>query len=666
MLRTDGLVKVLDFGLAKIAGVPLIASDNITHAAPTDPLLSAAGLVMGTLAYMSPEQAAGEPVDARSDIWSLGVVMFEFFYERKPFKGNTAGEMLASMQEKDQETFIGTLPGGLEKVICRAMRRDPDERYQDAADMLSGIKAVRKIWPDDNSIGSTRKIDTAGKDDTEGRAVRSSAARWSGPRAIMIGILFLAAAIASVTAYFYNGKDPVPVNTVAVLPFDNATGDLESEYLSDALADSLIDELSKLSGVKVIARGSSFRFKGTEFDYQKIGRELSVRALLNGRVTKQDDKLNVRAELIDVTDNSQIWGGQFDGRPADLIKIQGEILRQIAAKLNLGLTGSEQRRLAERDQADPRAYELLQKGHFYRAKSGAENSKKAIELFLQALVIDSNYGSAYASLAGSYLYLGQNGFQDPIEMTQKARAAAERAIELDDNLAEAHLAMAGVCRLDWDWVGAEREYKRAIELNPNLAAVHFGYSFFLTTQARHDEAAAEMRLGRELDPLKSTINSDIAYGFYFARQYDRALEQYNISIELDPASGGGHYGRALTYSAQGRIKEAISGYRDMLRIGGDHAGVRCYLGSALARDGQLGEAKAILRGLENNTAYVSPLELAILYVGLGERNKALAALERAYDEHDSQIQYLLVEPNFDSLRSEPRFTALLSKVSLPV
>lgn len=653
MLRPDGLAKVLDFGLAKAIEDSYSSLDLASNVVPAEPQLSTAGLVMGTLAYMSPEQAAGEPVDARADIWSLGVVMFELFYRRKPFPCDTVRQMRELLQADSQYSQVESLPGGLEKVISKALRKDPRDRYQDAATMLSEIKAV-----------ISRKADQIKFIDLH--ANQKVRTKSLGFNTILVSIALFVVFLAVVGGYFYNDTKPIPVETIAVLPFQNETGDPELEYLSDALSEALIDELSQLTGIKVIARDSAFNFRGGRLDLPKAGQDLGVQAVVTGRVTKSNNKLNVRAQLTDVNNNSQIWGGSFDRKLSDLFQIQGEMLRGIAAKLRLELTGNTQRQLAEGNKADPIAYEMLVKGHFYRAKGGTENSKKAIDLYLQALAIDKNYGSAYASLAGTYLYLGQNGLLDPKEMTRKARTAAERALELDENSAEAHLAMAGIRRLDWNWAGAEDEYRRAIELNPNLAAVRFGYSFFLTTQGRHDEAVTQMRLGRELDPLKSSVYANIAYGFYFARQYDKALEQYNINIELDPTNGGGYYGRGLTLAAQGRLKEAISDYREMLRLSGDHSGVRCFLGSALARDGQLREAKAILRRLENGAAYVSPFELAILYVAVGQRSKALDALERAYEENDSQIQYLLVEPGFDDIRSDSRFISLLRNVSLPI
>ncbi len=650
MLRGDGLVKVLDFGLAKIVGEASISTAGMQQNAGSDRNLSAPGLVMGTAAYMSPEQAAGQGVDARSDIWSLGVVMFELFYGHKPFRGDSHGVLTAAFDPDEPESLDPPLPNELKAIISRALQRAPSDRYQSAADLLSDLRKAAGVR-DDHDLRAADHLETS----------RPATGSYRSA-AIGVAAVFLAV-VAAGFYYYFGGTSSADINTIAVLPFENTTGDPDTEYLSDGLADTLINALSQTQGVKVIARGSSFQLKGQEKDLQKIGQELGVQAVLTGRLTRRDGIVSVSAELVDVTDKTRIWGGQFDRKPDQFAEIQDEIVRQIFSKIGPRLANGASVPTQSRKH-DPQAYELLLKGHFYRAKGGAEPSKKAIELYLQAAAIDPEYAPAYAAMAGTYLYLGQNGLQDPVEMMAKARTAAARSIELDEASAEGHLAMAGVRRTDWDWAGAEGEYKKAIALNPNLAAVHFGYSFFLTTQGRHGEAAAEIKRGRDLDPLRAAINADIAYGFYFARQYEKAIEHYEIGIELDPANGANYYGRAFTNAALGRDKAAIDGYRDMLRLSGDHTGVQCYLGAALARDGQMQEAKVILRRLENGREYVSPVEFALLYIGMGEREKALASLERAYEERDSQIQYLLVEPNFDSIRSDARFVALLKKVGL--
>ncbi len=445
------------------------------------------------------------------------------------------------------------------------------------------------------------------------------------------------------------------------MPFENESGDTEGEYLSDGMSEALINELSQLQNVKVIARGSSFKYKGQNTDIQRVARELGVQAIMTGKVSLRDGMLNVNAELVNASDNSQIWGGSFVRRRSELEQIHRDIVRQIGVSLNL-LPAKSGQQVA---QADPQAYELLLKGRYSHSKSTEEGAKKAIEYFEQAIAIDPNYALAHAAMASSYLYLGANGFDAPNESMERAEIAAARAQELNGDLAEVHLASATINQFAWNWAAAENEFEKATELNANLASVHFGYALFLSTQGRHEQAIVEMKQARDLDPLKKGINLNIAYVLYFAQRYDEALEQYSNGIDLVPEYGGAYYGRGLARTATGNFAEAITDFKEMIRLNGEHTGVNCYLGYALAKAGRINESRAILRRLEKGIEYVSPVELAILYIGLGEKEKALAALERGFAERDSQMQFLMIEPNFNEIRSEPRFAELVRKVGLP-
>ena len=665
MIREDKLVKVVDFGLAKIAGAPGIETDGSFQA--NDPQLSAPGLVMGTLAYMSPEQATGKAADARSDIWSLGVVMYEMFFGEKPFKGNTPGEVKASILNDQPELFAGNVPANAGTVLSKMLVKDPGQRYQNAAELLTDISEL------DRNLGTAAHFDTASR--AASRAVGTQPSVSSAEYVVgevkkhkILGLATAAilVAILSVAGYFYVASGSKPVSSIAVMPFENESGDLNAEYLSDGMSEALINELSQLSGIKVIARDSSFKYKGQKPDLQQIARELGVQAVLSGRVLQRDGRLQVSAELIDVRDNTQIWGGRFDRGPTNVQQVQDEILRQIVGKLGLQLSRTEQARIDNSTEIDPKAYELYLKGSFYRSISSEDGANKAVDFYQQAIAIDPNYAEAHAALSRTYIYLGANGFKDQKEMAAKAEAAARRALELDDSNAEVHLAMAGIKKTAYDWAGADLEFKRAAELNPNLAAVHFSYSFFLVTQGRNEEAILEAKRSRELDPLRRNVNQDMGFIYYFARQYDLALEQYNTGVELRPDNGPAFYGRGFTYAAMGRHDEALADYKEMQRLSGEFTGLDCYIGVSLVSTGRVTEAKTVLKSLETGKKYVSPAELAILYTSLGERDKALTSLERAVAERDPQIQYLLIEPNYDDLRSEPRFAALVRNVGLPL
>lgn len=655
MLREDKLVKVVDFGLAKLAGTPRIDTNDSLPANPTDPQLSIAGLVMGTLAYMSPEQAAGKMTDARSDIWSLGVVMFEMFSGQKPFIGDSPDELRASILDGSPVLLVESIPIAVRDLISKTLDKDPRERYQSAEDLLNDL---RQIGGDRAAAASFENATPSLPDATSADHVNGIARKHWMPA---IGVAAILIALVSYASFVYMNSVPRSVKSIAVLPFENTSGDPNAEFLSDGMSEALINELSQLKNVKVIARGSSFKYKGQNIDIQQAARELGVEAILTGKISKQDDTLQVTAELVNANDNSQIWGGKYNRSRSEFEQVHKDIVQQIGVKLNL-LPEMGARQFA---QADPQAYELLLKGRYSHSKGTEEGAKKAIEYYEQAITIDPNYALAHAAMASSYLYLGANGFEAPKESMERAEIATRRAQELNGDLAEVHLASATIKQFAWDWTAAENEFKKAIELNANLASVHFGYALFLSTQGRHEQALVEIKQARDLDPLKKGINLNIAYVLYFAQRYDEALEQYSNGIDLVPEYGGAYYGRGLARTAIGNYAEAISDFKEMIRLNGDHAGVNCYLGYALARAGRITESRAILQRLETGREYVSPVELAILYVGLGEKDKALAALERAFAERDSQMQYLTIEPNFNEIRSEPRFTELVRKVGLP-
>ncbi len=695
MLRSDQLVKVLDFGLAKLAKSPPAAvtkgrqtMGETMNAGAADMHLTSPGLVMGTAAYMSPEQAQMRAADARTDVWSLGVVMFEMFTGEKPFRGVTSTEMIASILRNEPAPIGVGVPPDLCRLIEKSLTKAPGDRYQSAGEMLSALLACRNVFRADAEqypeYKSDETIETSGANaslrsfpsgGTIGRrtglepqnissaeyivsSVRQHKAFSAGAFAVILAVLV-------VTGYFVKAGYSQPISSIAIMPFVNESGDPNNEYLSDGISESLINELSKMPSVTVTARSSAFEYKGKRIDPEQVARELGVQAVLTGRVKRQGDTLQVSTELMNVRDRSQIWGDRFDRRPADMQQVQDEILRQIVAKLGLRLSTAEQTKLDESSNVDAQAYELFLKGSFYRSIGSEDGAKKAVDFYQQAIAIDPNYAEAYAAMARTYLFLGGNGFEDQREMAAKAGTAAKRALELDDSNPEVHLAMAGIKKAAYDWAGADLEFKRAAELNPNLAAVHFSYSFFLVTQGRSEEAIVEAKRSRELDPLRRNINLDMGIIYYFARQYDLALEQYNTGAELRPDNGPAFYGRGFTYAALGRHEEALADYKEMQRLSGDFTGLSCYIGVSQVKAGRIDEARATLNALETGKKYVSPVELAILYTALGENDKALTSLERGSAEQDSQIQYLGVEPNFDTLHNEPRFVALMQSVGLP-
>jgi serine/threonine-protein kinase len=699
MVRKDGIVKVLDFGLAKL--VKQEQEGALDAGAPTKVLYQTApGILMGTVSYMSPEQAHGKEVDPRTDIWSLGVVLYEMIAGRLPFVGETMTDVLVSIlrTEPPPLTHLGThIPAELDRIVTKALRKNKEERYQVVKDLGLDLKSLKQRLefeaerdrtgtPEQSSQtrGAATTIaggaGTAGTSEVAarptGRAAGSDVHTTSSAEYVVAGIkrhklgaaLVLAALVAAIAglAYFYSvwgGK--ASINSVAVMPLVNVGKDPNTEYLSDGISESLINSLSQLPQLKVIARSSTFRYKGKEIDPEEVAKSLGVGAIVTGRVVQRGDELQVSVELMNVRDKTQMWGEQYSRRATDLQAVQAEIARTISEKLRLRLTGAQEQRLAKRATENPEAYQLYLNGLFYQRKgSNIENFKKALDYFSQAVALDPKFALAYTAMPFSYLNLAATG-QAPAEMLAKARAAAQMALELDDSLAEAHHALAIIKRNEWDWAGAENGFKRAIELNPNLAAAHGNYANFLSIMGRTEESVAEIRRAQELDPLRITIKAAEGAILYRARRYDEAIQVNQNVVKMQPDDAFAHVYLGMMYAAKGQYAEAIAGYQKNISINGETSGTLCFLGYAYAKSGKRGEALAILDKLKATKEHVSPAELAILHVGLGDKEAALESLERAYQAHDLQMQFLKVDPHYDALRSEARFQDFMRRVGLP-
>jgi len=448
------------------------------------------------------------------------------------------------------------------------------------------------------------------------------------------------------------------------MPFVNASNNADAEYLSDGISESLINSLSQLPQLKVIARSSSFKFKGTTTEPADVAKALGVRAIVTGRVIQLGDQLQISAELVDTADGTQVWGDQYNRKATDLLAIQSEISREIAERLRLKLTNTDQQQLAKRETTDSEAYELLLKGRFFANKGGEVGRTKAIEYLTEATVVDPNYALAYAELAVAYNVLVSSATVDPNLIRPKAQAALEKALQLDETIPEAHLAMGILKFQNWEWAAAEREFKRAIELNPSFSRAHSQYANYLSAMGRHEQAIAEARRGRELDPFSTGRNWRLGAVLVLARRFDEAIEQLKKTLELDSNFDTAHTWLGYAYAAMGQYEQAITEYKEVIRKGEDSTSTNIYLGYSLALAGKKNEALAIFKEMQTTKDYVSQAELAILFVGLGDKEQAFAALERAYAAHDFQLQHLKVESHYDSLRSDPRFADLLRRVGL--
>lgn len=460
------------------------------------------------------------------------------------------------------------------------------------------------------------------------------------------------------------------IDSLAVLPFVNVSADPNTEYLSDGISESIINSLSQLPNLRVMARSTVFRYKGKDTDPQKVGQELRVRAVLTGRLLQRGDTLIVQTELVDAEKGSQLWGAQYNRPVADVLAVQEDISREISQNLRLRLSGEEKQRLTKHSTENAEAYQLYLKGRYYWNKRTPQGFRKATEYFEQAIEKDPGYALAYTGLADCYSVLDWYGLVAPKECSPKAQAAATKALAIDDTLAEAHASLGFLKALyEWDWSGSERELKRAIELNPNYSATHLWYTNFFSGQGRLDEALAEGRRALELDPLSLVNNSALGNTLYYRRQYDQAIEQYRKALEMDPNFPLAHLGLGMAYEQKGMYAAAITELQKATELfEGEPIGLAA-LGHAYAVSGKKQEARKILEELDQlrKRRYVSAYYIAAIYAGLGEKDQAWAWLEKAYEERASWLNVRFkVDPRFDSLHSDPRYQDLLRRMNIPL
>ncbi|MDQ6652177.1 MAG: protein kinase [Acidobacteriota bacterium] len=699
MVRRDGYIKLLDFGLAKLTGPPGSITDT---EAPTKAMVNtAAGTVMGTAYYMSPEQGKGINVDARTDLWSLGALLYEMVTGHVPFAGETPTETVSLILQKEPAPltrYTNEVPAELERIVSKGLTKDPEERYQTAKDLVIDLRKLKRKLEVDAEIdrtvppefrdarsrmptGSGQGAPTTASSMVAATAPATTARPASSAEYVISGIKQhkLAAAVAVVVIvlgvvglsfYLHARNTEVAIESIAVLPFQNRSTEADTEYLADGLAESLIYRLSQLPNLKVSPTSSVFRYKGKEIDPVKVGKELGVTAVLSGRMVQRGDNLTISAELVDVRYNKLLWGEQYDRKMSDLLVTQREIAREIVEKLKLKVSG-EEKGLAKHYTESNEAYQLYWKGRFYWNKRTEEGMQKSLEYFQQAIEKDPNFALAYSGLADAYNLLGAQdavaGGIPPTEVMPKAKAAALKALEIDDTLAEAHVSLAHVkYYYDRDWPAAEREFKRAIELNPNYPVAYHWYAVYLMSAGRLDEALAQSRKAQELDPLSLPINMTLGWVLLIARHYDQSLEQLRKTLEMDPNFIPTHHRLGLLYEQEGKYDEAIAEFKQVLNLSaGKPLGIAT-LAHAYALAGKREEAQKNLAELQEMSKhrYVSPASIAIIYAALGDKDQAFAWLERADKANDLILVRLKVDPRFDSLRSDPRFADLVRRVGV--
>jgi TolB-like protein/DNA-binding winged helix-turn-helix (wHTH) protein/Tfp pilus assembly protein PilF len=569
-------------------------------------------------------------------------------------------------ESPSEHRYVVTVPGRGYQFVADVRRRDAEHARESEEEALP-IQSPAETGAEPAGPARFEEAHTNGASHTR----TLSSAEYIGGEIKRHQVLLLAALLATTIVFSYLAYSRYVaevrhpgITSIAVLPFANKTGDPNAEYLADGISESLINSLSELRGVKVIASNSSFQYKNKEVGFQNVATALGVDEIVTGRVLRRGESLIISVELVKGSDGTHLWGEQYSRKATDVLQVQSEISREIAEKLSLRLTAGEQQQLTRRESVNPQAYELLLRGRFNWRKQDVENQKKAVDYYQQAISIDPTYALAYAELSASYTVLYGSGNLDPKEFRPRAEAAVHKALELDESLADAHYALANLKQYAWEWAAADREYQRAIELNPNLAEAHRFYSFYLMIRGRYDEAIAEAKRARELDPLSLERSAHVAVCLTVARRYDEAIEFSRKTLEMDQNFAGAHYALAGAYAGKGMYREAIAEYQEMIKLGGDTPTDQIYLGSFYAKAGERGKAQEILKRLQTSKEYVSPGELAVLYTALDEREQAFASLEKAYAAHDLQLQNLGADNSFDSLRDDARFKDLMRRVGL--
>jgi serine/threonine protein kinase/tetratricopeptide (TPR) repeat protein len=644
-LTPEGRLKILDFGLAKRV-------DPADQASVTQSVLESG--LMGTLAYMSPEQLRGEKVDSRADIWAAGVALYELASGRRPFDGKTSAALadeILHAATPSPRLFELRLSSRLADIILKCLEKDAENRYQSARELLVDLR--RMSMP-------------------TGTAVISAPRRRVPARALAIAGVVVLAILVTTAMYFYIGHNQklaasaAPrITSLAVLPLANLSGDANQEYFSDGMTEALIADLSKIKALKVISRTSVMRYKGTNKPLPEIARELGVDGIIEGSVLRSGDRVRITAQLINAASDTHVWGDNFDRDLRDVLALQSEVARAIAQEIRVAVTPTEQQQLGAARPVNPEAHELYLKGRYYWWKRDAPEMGKAIGAFEQAIAIDPNYANAYAGLADAYSTSANNGFQPPTAGNAKAKVAALKAVELDDSLAEAHVALGRVYRnYDWDWSRAEAEYRRAIALNPNSADAYLAYAALLTFLARQEEAVAANRRAIELDPLATRITAHLAGVLYCARRYDEAIATAKVALELDPGDILSHVTLGKAYMQKRMYAEAVTALERAYSGNGGFGST--VLVGAYAAAGRTDDAHRALAGwmAESRRHYLPSYFVAMAHVGVGKDEEVFDWLEKSYRQREPGLPFLSVDPMWDQFRADPRFIDLLHRMNL--
>lgn len=658
MVSRLGYLKVLDFGLAK-----LHPETGLSAGASGSTLLKAtdSGTVLGTVGYMSPEQAQGKEADARSDIFSIGCILYEAIAGRRAFHASSAIDTLHDIIHDEPPPLVQiapNTPAEVLRIVRKAMAKDPERRYQSAREMAIDLRDAAKV-------------------------VESVPRRVATPRAPMSSIAFVAMAVALaalLAAYLIRWRERAlahrtgtesHIQSIAVLPLENISRDPEEQYFADSMTEALITDLAKIKALRVVSRTSVMRYKHSSSSVPDIARELNVNALVEGSVERVGRRVRITAQLIDAASDRHLWAESYDRDLGDVLMLQDEVARSIAREIQVKLSPAEGARLARGHRVDPAAYTLYIKGRYFWVKRTQESIDKAITYLHESINKDPSFAAAYSGLADCYSSLGFSfdvGSKAPRDVQPQALAAATKAGELDNSSAEAHSSLGFIkLNYDWDWAAAEAEFKRSIELNPGWANGHHWYAHVLLSAGRFHEAEMESMRALQTDPLSPIMNVHLGWHYFFTRDYDKSLEQLQKTLDLDPQYGLAYWYRGWVYEQKGMFAESLREMRKAQQLLKTNIVVEGDIGHLYAVSGQKREAAKTIAALKKKSAdrYVNPFEIALIYVGLQDNTSAFQWLENAYRERSDMLVYLKVDPRLDPIRSDPRFENLVRRVGIP-
>jgi serine/threonine-protein kinase len=649
-----GQSKVLDFGLAKLVPKGIVVTGDDPDAGVADSS-SIAGIISGTPAYMSPEQVRGDTLDPRTDIFSLGLILYEMATGRQAFAASTPGMIIEAVLTRSPippRTINPEIPMRLEEIINKALHKNREERYQHAADIRDDLQRLER---NSDSLLASK---TAREQTLSALEPAATPSPTTGTHS--------ASQTGSLRPKRVSKK---AIDSLAVLPFENLSRDPEHEYLSDGITGSLINVLAGVPKLRVMAQSTVFRYRGRLMDPQAVGSELNVSAVLTGRIMQGGGSLRIGTELVDVATGSQLWGAQYNRASGDIFAIQDEISQEISEKLRLKLTRADKKRLTKRQTDDPEAYRLYLKGRHHWNRWTEDGFYKAIEYFKEATERDPTYALAHSGIADSYVLLGWNSYLPPQDAFPKAKTAAMGALRLDPDLGEARAPLAAVLWLhDWEWPEANAEFERSIALNPAYPTSNHWHAEYLMTIGQHEEAIRRMKKSQELDPLSLIIGDGIGWAYYMARRFDQSIEQLRRTVELDPHYPVTYWVLGLALRSIGRLEEAIVEAQKSVALSGGSPIMRAALAQTLAMASEHARAHHLLDDLMelSRQRYVSPYFLSGIYLGLGQHDNAMEYLEKAHQERSHWLLYLHIDPSMDGLRSNPRFQELLLGIGLPL